>query len=261
MNIAARHTPIVEKPEEAAAPALAAAPTPAPAAPAPAPPACRGLSSDFYQAAATRTPEDIENYLLVRKTEIAPAPIILLFGNPHTLGPSAAQGAALYHAGFARTIIVTGGKTVTGKGQPEAHCLYDLLRGHDIPKGDILVEDRSENTKENVLLAKSLYEAAQPYGGAAADSLIAVGHAIAGRRFLMTVAANWPAIKLPMASNVWHDEEAGAGWAADIFLRPKVYAQFDRIAPYAFKGDIAEIDLDRINIKAAERKRTPYPCP
>lgn len=66
----------------------------------------------------------------------------------------------LYRAGKVRRIIVSGGSgSVLGAAQTEARDLATLLRLADVPARDILLEDRSRNTRENALYTRQLLAA------------------------------------------------------------------------------------------------------
>ncbi|HEX8505211.1 MAG TPA: YdcF family protein [Hymenobacter sp.] len=63
----------------------------------------------------------------------------------------------LYRAGRVRRFIISGGSgAVLAKAHTEAQDLATLLRLGGVPNADILVEDRSRNTRENALFTKRL---------------------------------------------------------------------------------------------------------
>ncbi|HET9502524.1 MAG TPA: YdcF family protein [Hymenobacter sp.] len=63
----------------------------------------------------------------------------------------------LYRAGRARRIIITGGSgAVFSAGNTEAQDLATLLRLAAVPAADILLEERSRNTRENAKFTKEL---------------------------------------------------------------------------------------------------------
>ncbi|WP_138074991.1 YdcF family protein [Hymenobacter jeollabukensis] len=64
----------------------------------------------------------------------------------------------LYRAGRIRRIIISGGSGLLkgARGHTEAHELYVLLRLAGVPARDILLEERSRNTRENALYTKEL---------------------------------------------------------------------------------------------------------
>lgn len=214
------------------------------------------FSAHFLNASAAGTIEAMAGYLLQQKSELAPSDLLMVFGNPHIAAPAAKEAARLYHDGLAPLILVSGGKKAAS-GHAEAHEIYLNLRGEGIPDSALLVEMSSLNTQENVVFSRSLLHKASPETNE--SSMICIGHAIAGRRFPMTVAANWPEITLPMFSHVWCNAQSEVDWHTRPDLRGEVLAQFVRIEPYIKAGFIKEIDVAAINEIALSRK-TP-PCP
>lgn len=223
-----------------------------------APPPPINLSADFHKAAKSGSATDIANYLLIEKTELAPADLILVFGNPYIAQKSALLAAKLYHQGYAPIIVATGG-IETIDGDIEAIEIYKELRNQGVKEFDIIVDEYSTNTQENVLNSKALFSQICSY--TPPSSLIGIGHAVAGRRFLMTLAQNWPEITLPMASNVWPDGMNSQNWHEQPAMFEEVRAQLDRIAPYTANGFIKEIDLIRINEQARARMAEHVFCP
>jgi len=81
--------------------------------------------------------------------------LIFVFGGPE---PARARKAAeLFHEGFAPRILVTGGGMVPG-GQTEASLLHQILVDAGVPQEAILCENRSINTRENLLFGKKVLE-------------------------------------------------------------------------------------------------------
>lgn len=75
-------------------------------------------------------------------------------------GPSPAlrrrtlHGAALYHGGHVAGLVLCGG---VGQHPPsEAEAMRTLLRNHNVPDGDLFIEDRSTTTGENIRNALAL---------------------------------------------------------------------------------------------------------
>lgn len=208
------------------------------------------LQQDFVKASQSRDVHDVARYLFLEKTELCAADLILAFGNLHILQQTAAQAARLYHDGYAPLIIASGG-IETADGRTEAVVMHEHMRALGVPDHAILMEPQSRHTQENVLYSRALFSETCP--AVKADSLIGVGHVVAGRRFLMTIAKNWPEISLPMASNVWRTAEQSVKWKHDARLQGIIMDQFDRIAPYLEKGFIAEVDIPRINAAVLNR--------
>jgi uncharacterized SAM-binding protein YcdF (DUF218 family) len=86
----------------------------------------------------------------------------------------------LYRAGRVRRIVVSGGSgAVLTKAHTEAQDLATLLRLAGVPNADILLEERSRNTRENALYTKQLL-ASYPEN----DTLILLTSAFHQRRAL-----------------------------------------------------------------------------
>lgn len=198
------------------------------------------LSREYHKAAWTGDPDLIRNYLVIEKTDLAPADLILAFGNRH-YEPLCERAGALYQSGMAPYILVSGG--APAKDSIEASEMYKMLRDTGVPDHAILVEDRSLNTQQNVLFSKALVarELCRPV-----ESVITVGQAFAGRRFLMTMAQNWPDV-FAMASNVPLTRKDDREHRTPAEQETYIAEQFSRIAPYLKAGYIAEVDIAAIN--------------
>ena len=219
-------------------------------------PVPRLLSADFYKAAQSRDPEDMARYLMIERTNMAPADLIIGFGNIHVAPQIAHQCADLYAQGFAPRIILTGGKE-HDDGRTESAFMAGILRDRGVPDDVVCCETQSMNTQENVQNSRAMLARLAPSSNP--KSAIAVGHIIAGRRFLMTLSQNWPELTTLMAANAWPPGVTPDNWRMKQEYVSELSAQFDRIAPYLERGFIREIDLAR-ETKAAPNKRR-EPCP
>lgn len=87
------------------------------------------------------------------------ADCIVGFGNFNT--DIARRAADLYHEGFAPKILFTGGLGRNTEGllpEPEAVRFAKTAMECGVPEGDIILEDRSTNTKENILFTREKLE-------------------------------------------------------------------------------------------------------
>lgn len=113
------------------------------------------------------TPEQIQ---IITKTVFLPAEklekadLIFVFGGSHSvLWESAAK---LYHQGYAKKIIVTGGlKPIALKhkswqygDRTEADVISQKLVENGVPKKAIIIEDKAVNSYENVIFVKELFD-------------------------------------------------------------------------------------------------------
>ena len=88
------------------------------------------------------------------------ADCIVGFGNFNT--DIARRAAELYHGGFAPKILFTGGLGRNTEGlltEPEAVRFANVAMECGVPEEDIILEDRSTNTKENILFTREKLEA------------------------------------------------------------------------------------------------------
>ena len=85
------------------------------------------------------------------------ADVIVGFGNFNT--DIARRAAELYHAGYAPKILFTGGLGRNTEGllpEPEALRFAKVAMDCGVPESDIILEDKSANTKENILFTRQL---------------------------------------------------------------------------------------------------------
>ncbi len=195
----------------------------------------------------------VGKYMLV-ETKLGMADVCIVFGNPHC-DHLAAHAAKLYHAGYTKTIVVSG-KPVTGDGRSEAIRMRDMLVKCGVPVSAILVEDKASNSGENVLYTMQLLKDKGLFNGI--NSIIAVGHIHAARRFLMTLEKHWPQpLKMFTADNCF--AAPVSKWHTDTHFRAMVLSEYDKIPAYKAKGFIAEVDIDAINKRASALPKPPRP--
>lgn len=65
------------------------------------------------------------------------------------------EGIRLYKEGYGKYIIVSGGKG-PGEDITEAQAMKKFLMGYGIKESVIIMEDKSKNTKENLIFSKSI---------------------------------------------------------------------------------------------------------
>lgn len=85
------------------------------------------------------------------------ANIILVFGNRLTLKNRVEKAVELYKKGCARKILFSGGYT-NGEEGSEAKLMHDLAISLGVCKEDILIEDKSLYTTENVIASMFVLE-------------------------------------------------------------------------------------------------------
>ena len=96
------------------------------------------------------TDEEITK-LLFCCDEPCPADVAMVFGaaNELDLGRRTKRGVELYRSGLVPRLLVTGGG-VLARMRPEAKRMAQIARELGVPPRDLLVEDRSVNTFENI---------------------------------------------------------------------------------------------------------------
>ncbi len=103
----------------------------------------------------------------------------------------ARRAAQLYLDGYAPKILFTGGLGRNTQGRfakSEAACFAAIAAQMGVPREDILLEERSTNTKENILFSRSLLEEkAIPHG-----RILGVHKPYMERRIAAAMGVYWP---------------------------------------------------------------------
>ncbi len=201
---------------------------------------------------------EIQNSFL-KDTSLMQADVAIVFGNKNISSELAAKTAELYHSGMIRkAIVVTGG--VDGANDLEAYEIYDDLLRAGVPQGFILVDDESENTQENAENARELLR--HSIGLEEVDSVISLGHAYAGPRFLMTVAKRLPHV-LPMHVAVYPKSLSAENCLNDAGFAQRIQQEVKKISFYLTVGYIAPMTYADVEEAIALRlqERTPILVP
>lgn len=194
----------------------------------------------------------IGRYLLIEKTELAPADAAFVFGSKNICASLASEAANYYHFGYYPNLVVSGGVYCDPEEgdiglTTEAQRIKRLLMARGVPEGRIITEERATNTQENVLYCRDIFNQHAELSGA--ESIISFGNIKASRRFLMTLQANWPEI-FAMHVGVNGFGHPVNSWYTDTHFRESVLDQYDRIEKYIDNGWIEEVDIDAINERA-----------
>ena len=130
----------------------------------------------------------IWDYLCLHQ-QPAKADVIVGFGNFNT--DIARRAAELYHQGFAPKILFTGGLGRNTEGllpEPEAVRFAKVAMECGVPECDIILEDKSTNTKENILFTRDkLRELGIPH-----DHILGVHQPFMERRIASAMGVYWP---------------------------------------------------------------------
>ena len=138
----------------------------------------------------------IWDYLCLRQIP-AKADCIVGFGNFNT--DIARRAAELYHQGYAPKILFTGGLGRNTEGllpEPEAVRFARVAMECGVPEADILLEDQSSNTRENIEFTRRLLEKQEiPH-----DRILGVHQPFMERRISAAMGVYWPELKFTVTS-------------------------------------------------------------
>ena len=112
--------------------------------------------------------------------------------------------AELYWKGYGNRILFTGGLGRVTKGmwsQPEADRFAAIALEAGVPEGAILIENKSENTGENIVFMKNML------GGQNIQSILGVHKPFMERRVYAAMGVYWPEIRFTVTSPRYSMEE------------------------------------------------------
>lgn len=177
----------------------------------------------------------ITDYIFL-KSNPQKADLALVFGTRHQEAIN--KVFELYRNKLISKILVSGGiNRVTGEN--EALKMSNKLIRLGVKKDDLILEDKSTNSLENVLFSKQVID--EKIGFNKIKKIIAVVKHYHSRRALMTLKKHLPnAIELiPITYEIygftmddWFNSETG---------KEKVLAEWNKIPEYLVKGDIEEL--------------------
>ena len=178
----------------------------------------------------------IWDYLCL-KQQPRKADCIVGFGNFNT--DIARRAAQLYLDGFAPKVLFTGGLGRNTEGllpEPEAVRFAKVAMECGVPAEDILIEDRSANTKENIEFMRQLLVEA----GLAQGHILGVHQPFMERRIWAAMKVYWPELNFSVTSPqvtipeyLVRAREQGISENASISV---IVGDFQRMDLYAKKG-------------------------
>ena len=165
------------------------------------------------------------------------ADVIVGFGNFNT--NIARRAAELYHLGLAPKVLFTGGLGRNTEGllpEPEAVRFARVAMECGVPESDILIEDRSTNTKENIAFTRELLEKRHiPH-----DHILGVHQPFMERRIKAAMGVYWPELnfsvtspQVSIAEYLADAKQQGVSENASISV---IVGDFQRMDLYAKKG-------------------------
>lgn len=165
------------------------------------------------------------------------ADVIVGFGNFNT--NIARRAAQLYFQGLAPKILFTGGLGRNTQGllpEPEAVRFARVAREMGVPEQDILLEDKSTNTAENIQFTRALLEAENiPHG-----HILGVHQPFMERRIAAAVGVYWPELSFsvtsPQVTTQQYLQDAKAQGITENAAVSVIVGDFQRMELYARKG-------------------------
>jgi hypothetical protein len=198
----------------------------------------------------------IFDYLAVRDADPAAADAVVGFGHFDMKIPR--RCLELYRQGRAPLIVLTGG---VGAGtadlaRPEARAFLEVIDAQGgVPDGDLLIEDASTNTGENVeATTRLLAQAGRPLGtdGGVRSALI-VANACRQRRVLLTCRRHHPAVRWINAPPETSFEDERALYAEkgqDLVMH--LTGEIRRLVEYPRRGYCLSADIPAAVLEARE---------
>ncbi|TSA45106.1 YdcF family protein [bacterium] len=168
------------------------------------------------------------------------ADLIFIFG--YGPGHTEAQWesvAKLFKDGYANKILVNGLFALDQKAEiPFSHSIRDSLVKNGVPKENILVQDKSKNTLEDVIMGKELLESEKIFP----QTMLYVSKAHHAGRCYLTLKKCFPNIKLfPFAFDAVYNGivVSKKDWWKFPVARARVWGEYLRIKKYSERGDIS----------------------
>ena len=185
------------------------------------------------------TTEEITKYIFLEDTDLR-GDIAFVFGTWKSWKISVEKAAELYARKLVPKITVSGGMN-KHSGVIEGDLMATELVNLGVLRHDILVENRSTNTLQNVLFSKKIIDEA--LGLNKIKVIVAVVKNFHARRVLMTLKKHMPAhISLKAATHVSSAYNfTKDNWYRSDMGREKVREELEKIKKYLAKGDLVEL--------------------
>lgn len=165
------------------------------------------------------------------------ADLIVGFGNFNT--DIARRAAELYHQGYAPKILFTGGLGRNTKKllpEPEAVRFAKVAMECGVPEADIILEDKSENTKDNIVFTRELLQSR----GIPHSHILGVHQPFMERRIVSAMGVYWPeqsfSVTSPQVSIPYYLERAKQQGMTENASISVIVGDFQRIELYAKLG-------------------------
>ncbi len=178
----------------------------------------------------------IWDYLCLNQS-LKKADVIVGFGNFNT--DIARRAAELYLQGYAPRVLFSGGLGRNTEGllsEPEAVRFAKVAMDCGVPREDILIEDKSTNTKENIDFTRRLLETNDiPH-----DHILGVHQPFMERRIVAAMGVYWPeqsfSVTSPQVTIPYYLERAKQQGITENASVSVIVGDFQRIELYAKLG-------------------------
>ena len=178
----------------------------------------------------------IWDYLCLGQTP-EKADCIVGFGNFNT--DIARRAAELYHQGYAPKILFTGGlgrNTKKLMTEPEAVKFAKVAMECGVPEEDLILEDKSENTKDNIVFTRELLQSR----GIPHQHILGVHQPFMERRIVSAMGVYWPeqsfSVTSPQVTIPYYLERAKQQGMTENASVSVIVGDFQRIELYAKLG-------------------------
>ncbi|MDR7857855.1 YdcF family protein [Tissierella sp.] len=173
--------------------------------------------------------------------------VIFVFGSTHP--PTYQNAFEAYNKGLGKEIIISGGSSgskdkhkdwIYGD-KAEARVIYEKLASLGVPEQKMFLEEKSKNSRENILFAKEIYDFSK------VNSLIFISKNYAAGRQCRTLKKYLPkAIKISSYTyNTYFDDGSTFNrhdWMKHERSKSLVFGEYLRIVYYGKRGDIEELN-------------------
>ncbi len=185
------------------------------------------------------TNEEITKYIFLDDADTK-GDIAFVFGTWNAWKESVEKSVELYKSGSVPKIIFSGGMNKKA-GVIEGEAVAEEAIKLGVTREDILIENRSANTLENVLFSLDLLD--KELGLQNIKVITAVVKNYHARRALMTLRKHIPAhIQLKVAAYMSdHYPFTKENWTESDPGKEKVFEEVEKIKTYLAKGDLAEL--------------------
>ncbi|AGK96844.1 YdcF family protein [Clostridium pasteurianum] len=190
--------------------------------------------------------KEITDIVFCKEQDLSISDVLFIYGstNPATYQKS----LEVYNKGLCKDIVISGGSSKSKSkhkdwhygNKPEARVIFEKLLSYGVTREKIFFEEKSSNSKENVMFAKEIYDFSN------VKSLIFISKNYAAGRQYRTLKKYLPQnIKIISYSYNTYLDDGTTFDRYDWMEHPKsislVLGEYLRIIFYGKKGDIEEI--------------------